>query len=143
MTRDQLDESFTKYYDELVRAARRRYKVPDDAADVVNSVYVKAVSGQEYKNVRTDRIRRWWHYKVRGWIDAQKMRDGRTKHAEVQFHESCGDCVDMELTEKAGKDLVEGEWRAMTRLQRSRLRAKYKEEGIPLLPFMYPYRKGV
>lgn len=141
MTREELDETFTKYYEELVRAVKRKHKVPDDAADVVNSVYIKAVSGREYEKVPTDRIRRWWHYKVRGWLDEQRIRDGRIKQAEVQFHEYCGDRVDMELTEEAGKALVEGEWWAMTRLQRSRLRAKYKEEGIPLLPFMNPYKR--
>lgn len=141
MTREQLDETFTKYYHELVRAARRLYTIPDEAEDIINSVYIRAATGREYEKVMEGRIRKWWHFKVRGWIDEHKTRNNKVKQAEIQFHADCGESVFMEMTEEAGKALVEGEWWAMTRLQRSRLRAKYQKEGIPLLPFMEPYTK--
>jgi DNA-directed RNA polymerase specialized sigma24 family protein len=142
MTREELDETFTKYYEELVRAAQRRCKVVDDARDLVNTLFIRAASGTEYLGVPHQHIRKWWHFRLRDFIGVDTKRQGRVRVAEERFHSNIGEQVDIELTEAAGKALVEGYWSSLTAVQKTRLRQRYQEEGIPLLPFMKPQRKG-
>lgn len=136
MTRDQLDESFTKYYDSLVKFASRR--VGEDGEDLVSEVYIKALEGVEYERVRDKYIRSWWLFKVKARAAYKRKADKRVEEAEQQFYSMLGETVEQEMTERQVQEFIEAYWKALPRYTKTRIRQDWERHNIPLLHFMRP-----
>jgi DNA-directed RNA polymerase specialized sigma24 family protein len=136
MTRQQLDESFTKYYDSLVRFASRR--VGEDGEDIVSEVYIKAVEGVEYERVRDKYIRSWWLFKVKARAAHKRKMDKRGMEAEQQFYSMLGETVEQEMTEGQAQALIEAHWKTLPRYTKTRIRQDWEKNNLPLLQFMRP-----
>ena len=137
MTRTELDESFLKYYDTLIRIAKRKYH-PDYAADLVHTVYVTMRARDEFMGVTLDNARSWWIFKVRELGSLQRKRAAKVKQVEQEFYQE----YEPELTAMDGQEIIEEYWQGLPRYSKTRIRQEWAANGMTLLPFMEVKRRG-
>jgi len=141
MTRQQLDETFTQHYNYLVRTARKKCPLPDDAMDLVHTVYATACSRNEYTNVPLHHARSWWTFKLREINTEQGKVRRKVRQVEEAFGHEYGQPVEQELSEMDGCEVMEEYWKGLPRYQRTRIRQQWQAEGRALLPFMQVERR--
>lgn len=142
MTREQLDESFIKFRKGLVGHARKLTDTPDNAEDIVNAAYIKALETTTYEKVDPILARSWWYFKIRTIAHRGKKRGKKVKQAEEKWSEGLEDGIEQEYTEGQAQQVAEEHWNSLTRVQQSRMRQKYRDEGLAIFPFMRK-KKGV
>jgi DNA-directed RNA polymerase specialized sigma24 family protein len=144
MTRQELDESFMKYQLVLINLARRKCQFPDEAEDLVQQAYLVAIQRTEYMNVPRTMARNWWCYQVRSEIQSLLKKMNKETQAYERFAIDPTELREYmkDVSEEEAQGIIEGYWRHLTSVQQSRIRKRWKKEGIDWLPFMQPKPPG-
>lgn len=138
MTRQELDSSFEEHYRVLIKMAKQRCELAEDAMDVVHTTYARMCDGTEYMNIPLEIARTWWVHKVREIRSRQHAKTVSTRQAERVFAASLGETVEQELVGVLGEEVLVERWQGMTRKQQERMRKKFTKEGRPWYLFMEP-----
>lgn len=141
MTREELDSTFEQHYNYLVRTAKRKCPLQEDAMDLVHTTYTVVCARQEYQNVDLKLAKSWWTFKLREVNTGQGKERRRSRQVEEAFGQEYGQPVVQELSETDGCEVMEEYWKGLPRYQRTRIRQQWQAEGRALLPFMQVERK--
>ena len=84
MTRDEFDQLFLKYYDDLRRYATRL--AASEGPDLVHKTYAHICENDTYQGIRHYK-KRWLYYKVRREISRYRRSQRVRKLAEQEGHQ--------------------------------------------------------
>lgn len=140
MTIEEMTDAFEHHKRALTGYLRSRYKITQEAQDVLYEAYGNALKGTEYPKVDCKLAKQWWFYKVgraahdhihKSVAQAKGLQNYQSDPtATNEFHE--------DLHESDAMQVLQDYWDGLTRYNQTRMRQQWTKEGREWLPFMYP-----
>lgn len=143
MTREELDRVFIQHKEHMMKFVQKKGLLAEDAEDLIQTVYLRAISGNEYQEAPSRSAKMWCFYKLRRHM--QILKKSR-KVEQAILDEYASDLTTQknndELSDLEQYETLETYWNGLSRPDQSKLRSQWEKEGRNLFPFMARKKGG-